>query len=68
MALPDKATQPLIDIPQLADYLGVNERHVCRLVAERRIPFINWGHLIRFDPDEVRDWLDSHRRLPGRPA
>jgi len=26
---------------------------VRRLVQERRIPFIKWGHLIRFDPAEV---------------
>jgi excisionase family DNA binding protein len=54
----------LVDIPQLAAHLGVKERHVRRLVAERRIPFIKWGHLIRFDPEEVAEWLDRSRRAP----
>jgi excisionase family DNA binding protein len=58
---------PLLDITALAAYLGVNTRHIRRLVAERRIPYIKWGHLIRFDPEEIRDWIDASRR-PGRPA
>jgi excisionase family DNA binding protein len=36
-------------------------RHVRRLVQERRIPFFKWGHLLRFDPDEIETWLQrSH--------
>ncbi len=52
----------LIDLPAVAERLGVNERHVRRLVAERRIPFLKWGHLLRFDPDEIDRWLESARR------
>jgi excisionase family DNA binding protein len=63
-ALPSR----LWDIPTLADTLGVNVRHIRRLVAERRIPFIKWGHLIRFDPAEIADWINEYRRHPGRPA
>jgi excisionase family DNA binding protein len=58
----------LLDITALASHLGVNARHIRRLVAERRIPYIKWGHLIRFDPDEIAAWLDDNRRHPGRPA
>ncbi|HUP71025.1 MAG TPA: helix-turn-helix domain-containing protein [Acidimicrobiales bacterium] len=58
----------LLDITTLAQYLGVNTRHVRRLVAERRIPFIKWGHLIHFDPVEVREWIDAYRRHPCRTA
>jgi excisionase family DNA binding protein len=58
----------LLDITALAEHLGVNARHIRRLVAERRIPFIKWGHLIRFDPAEIREWIDEYRRHPGRPA
>ena len=52
----------LLDIHAVADRLGVNVRHVRRLVAERRIPFIKWGHLLRFDPVEVDAWLDGARQ------
>lgn len=70
---PDRPTRPvelprLLDITTLASHLGVNARHIRRLVAERRIPYIKWGHLIRFDPDEVAAWIDDYRRRSGRPA
>ena len=56
------ALPELLDVNELAQHLGVNVRHVRRLVAERRIPFIKWGHLLRFDPDEIVDWLEYNRR------
>lgn len=52
----------LMDITAVAARLGVSVRHVRRLVHERRIPFIKWGHLLRFDPTEVEAWLDNARR------
>ncbi|MGH9289997.1 MAG: helix-turn-helix domain-containing protein [Acidimicrobiales bacterium] len=58
----------LLDITSPASHLGVNARHIRRLVAERRIPYIKWGHLIHFDPDEIAAWIDDYRRRPGRPA
>lgn len=56
--------RPLMDLPAVAERLGVNHRHVRRLVAERCIPFIKWGHLLRFDPDEVDEWL-ARSRVPA---
>jgi excisionase family DNA binding protein len=53
---------PLMDLPALAERLGVNHRYVRRLVAERRIPFVKFGHLLRFDPDEIEAWLDRARQ------
>jgi excisionase family DNA binding protein len=55
----------LLDIDGVAEHLGVNERHVRRLVAERRIPFVKWGHLLRFDPAEIAVWLDRQRVAVG---
>lgn len=46
--------EPLLDLPAVAERLGVNERHVRRLVADQRIPFLKWGRLLRFDPVENR--------------
>ncbi len=54
--------QPLMDLPAVAERLGVNQRHIRRLVAERRIPYLKWGHLLRFDPVELDAWLDQARR------
>ena len=51
----------LIDITAVAARLGVQVRHVRRLVHERRIPYIKWGHLIRFDPADIDRWIDEAR-------
>ncbi|HEY3143970.1 MAG TPA: helix-turn-helix domain-containing protein [Acidimicrobiales bacterium] len=58
----DRQLPHLLDIGAVAEHLGVNVRHVRRLVFEHRIPYIKWGHLLRFDPDEIASWLESRRR------
>lgn len=51
----------LVDIATVAESLGVGVRHVRRLVAERRIPFVKVGHYVRFDPDMLATWIDERR-------
>jgi excisionase family DNA binding protein len=52
----------LIDIETLSRCLGDSVRHVRRLVAERRIPYLKVGYFIRFDPEEIVRWLDATRQ------
>lgn len=58
----------LLDIHAVAQRLGVGERHIRRLVFERRIPYIKWGHLIRFDPADIDRWLEESRRPAVAPS
>ncbi len=51
----------LIDIHGIARRLGTSERHVRRLVAERRIPYLKVGGSVRFDEAEIKGWLDAAR-------
>ena len=51
----------LLTSDQLAERLGVTRRHVRRLVAERRVPFLRVGRFIRFDPAQIATWLDLNR-------
>lgn len=52
---------PLLDVAALADRLGVTERFVRRLLAERRVPFVKLGKFIRFDPRDIESWLEEAR-------
>lgn len=62
---PDAGLPHLMNITEVADVLGVNVRHVRRLVFESRIPYVKWGRLVRFDPRELDRWLQaSGRRHP----
>ena len=68
--MPTTDTRPLtrlLNISEVAEVLGVDVRHVRRLVHERRIPFIKWGHLLRFDPAEIEAWIDQSRREVRQP-
>ena len=60
MATTDTLPQ-LLDIDHLAAHLGTSHRHIRRLIAEKRIPYVKVGRLIRFDPGEIREWLDRGR-------
>jgi excisionase family DNA binding protein len=51
----------LLDVAGAAARLGVSERHIRRLVAERRIPFIKWGRLLRFDELDLEGWINAAR-------
>jgi excisionase family DNA binding protein len=51
----------LLTMDELAERLGVTPRHIRRLVADRRVPFLKVGRFIRFDPAAIAAWLDSQR-------
>ena len=56
--MPTNSTAQLLTIEQLAEQLTTSIRHIRRLIAERRIPYIKVGHLVRFDPAEIDEWID----------
>lgn len=58
----------LIDLEEAAHHLGTTTRHLRRLIAERRIPYVKIGHLIRFDPRELEGWLEGHTFRPVAPG
>ena len=51
------ALPQLLDMASLAQRLSTSERHIRRLVSERRIPFIRVGRFIRFEPAAIAAWL-----------
>ena len=52
----------LVDIETVAKLLGVGERYVRRMVAERRVPTVKIGHYVRFDLADIRKWVEQQRR------
>ncbi len=51
----------LLTIDELVERLGTSTRHVRRLIAAPRIPYLKVGKLVRFDPDEINRWLEDSR-------
>jgi len=55
-------TDRLLNVDELAAYLGVSHQSLRHMVHRRQIPFIRLGERrIRFDLDEIRTWLDDQR-------
>jgi excisionase family DNA binding protein len=44
----------LLNRREIAQFLGVSERTIGNMVAQRRIPIVRWGRNVRFDPMKVR--------------
>jgi excisionase family DNA binding protein len=58
-----RSGRPLLDFAGAAEYTGLKESHLRRLVAEKRIPRIKMGagrtSPVRFDPDKLDEWITS---------
>jgi excisionase family DNA binding protein len=57
----------LLDTSEIAGMLAVTERHVRRLVLERRIPFTKVGRFVRFDPRDIEQWVQA-AKVPSNTA
>ena len=62
-----RALPELVRLEDVAQALGITERHVRRLVDERRIPFVKVGAFIRFEPAQVARWVEAQRVEPPAP-
>ncbi len=50
-----------LDVAEAADWLGVEERFVRRLVAERRVTYYKVGRHLRFDAADMDEFLAAAR-------
>ncbi|MGE0878663.1 MAG: helix-turn-helix domain-containing protein [Acidimicrobiia bacterium] len=53
--------EALLTADDIAELLGVPKRYVYRLVADRRIPFVKWGHYVRFERQAINEWVAANR-------
>lgn len=48
-------------IEQVCQYLNIKRSTAYSLVESGSIPFYRIGRLLRFKPDDVKNWMESHR-------
>lgn len=62
--------EPLWGVAELGAFLKVSPKAVYALVAARHVPAVRIGRLLRFDPAEIRRWIDAQSldKPPGRRA
>lgn len=54
----------LINIRELAEYLGMSINTIRSWVWLRKIPYFRMGKLIRFDLCKIEKWLKDREVLP----
>lgn len=53
----------LLDVDGVAERLSVSPRMIRKMIAERRIPYFKVGSLVRFDVQDVDEWLRASCRV-----
>ena len=50
----------LLNIQQVAAYLGLSVHTVYKFASQRKIPHIKIGKLLKFDRHEIDRWIGAH--------
>ncbi len=62
-----KQKQP-VELPKLvkaavvADAIDTTTPQVYKMAADGRVPSHRFGNMVRFDVEEIRQWIETHRR------
>lgn len=58
----------LLTVNDLAAMLQVKEKTIYAWASQRKIPFIKVGSIVRFDPNEIEQWLRNCHVSVGLPC
>jgi excisionase family DNA binding protein len=61
----ERSFTPLIDAHAASKLLGVPHTWLLAQARERRIPHHRLGHYVRFNPEDLQQWLKETRSMPG---
>jgi excisionase family DNA binding protein len=59
-------TDKLLTPEEAAERLNITPRHVRRLVFEHRIAYRKLGRYVRFHPDDLAEYVATHRVEAGQ--
>ena len=51
-------------VDELCENLKLKKSSVYQMTSGKKIPVVKVGGLLRFDPDEIEQWLNEKRRPP----
>ena len=61
----DAPFTPLIDAKAASRLLGVPHTWLLAQARAQQIPHHRLGHYVRFNPNDLREWLTQTRSMPG---
>jgi excisionase family DNA binding protein len=51
----------LLDVSQLSEMLNVKKKTIYDWVHKNKIPYLKLGNLVRFNPNDIDQWLKSKK-------
>lgn len=61
-----KERRTAITVPELAKMLSLSPRQLYKMAAANRIPNFKVGTSVRFDPGDIREWIEGGRLIMKR--
>ena len=55
-------TKQMCDVKEISKYLDVSIPYVRKLVRAKLIPHYRYGKLLKFDKNEINEWIETHRQ------
>lgn len=59
--------QPLLSTESVSEILGVSPGTIRALVADKGLPAVRIGRILRFKPADVDAWLDTQKEVAPAP-
>jgi len=59
-------TKELCDVCTIAEYLDVSVPYIRKLVSAKLIPCYRIGRRVKFDINEINEWIDFHKQEERR--
>lgn len=56
-----ESREEALNVRQVAELLGVSDKHIYELAAQGKLPAFRVGKAVRFDPQDVADWLRKRK-------
>ena len=54
----------LLAIDEVAKFLGISKDTIYKMVNQRRIPYVKFRRLLRFELDALDSWIRQHAEMP----
>lgn len=55
-------TKDMCDIKTISEYLDLSIPYIRKLVRARLIPHYRFGNRLKFDKNEIDEWIETHRQ------
>ena len=63
--IPNEPGPLLLTARQAAQVLGISPRTLFSLTKNGDLPVVRFGRLVRYSPNDLRDWIESHTEGGG---